>query len=161
MPKTDTPLGGEPPTAARFLFEVDGVEIGTFREVYGLQVTIGYREINEGGQNGFVHKVPGRMTWPNVVFRRGITESDNLFNWLSKTSGEGYAGNNNQLTRSTGAITAIDDIGTRLRSWEFDSVFPVRWKGPDFDVTSNDFLDEELEIAHHGFRSKTQPAGAS
>jgi phage tail-like protein len=161
MPKTDTPLGGEPPTSARFLFEVDGVEIGTFREVYGLQVSIAFQEIHEGGQNGFVHKVPGRMSWPNVVFRRGMTESDNLFDWLSKASGEGYAGNSNKLTRSTGAVTAIDDIGNRLRSWEFDSVFPVRWKGPDFNVTSNDFLDEELEVAHHGFRAKTQPAGTS
>jgi phage tail-like protein len=160
MASTD-PLGGEPPTASRFLFEVDGVEIGIFREVTGLQVTIGIEEINEGGQNGYVHKLPGRMSWPHVIFRRGMTESDALFTWMNKSSGEGFAGNANKLVRSTGAVTAIDASGTRLRSWDFADVFPVRWKGPDFETNSNDPLEEELEVAHHGFRARTQPGGTA
>ena len=150
------PLGGDLPTASRFLFELDGVEIGIFREISGLQVTVGVQEFREGGQNGFSHRVPGRMTWPNVIFKRGITQSNALFDWLNKSSGEGFAAGSNKLTRSTGAVTAIDQAGTRLRAWEFIDVFPVRWKGPDFSVTSRDPLEEELEITHHGFRAKTQ-----
>jgi phage tail-like protein len=159
MPSSDEPLGGDPPTASRFLFEVDGVEIGVFREVTGLQVTVAVDEIREGGQNGFAHKVPGRMSWPHLVFRRGVTESDALFTWLSKSSGEGFAGNGSKITRSTGAVTAITASGERLRSWEFNEVFPVRWKGPDFAVGSNQPLEEELEVAHHGFKSTTQSSG--
>jgi phage tail-like protein len=154
----ETPLGGDLPVATRFLFELDGVEIGVFREVRGLSVTVGVDEIREGGQNGFVHRVPSRMTWPNLVFRRGITQSDLLFDWLQRSSGEGFAGEGSKLTRSTGAVTAIDHVGGRLRSWEFIDVFPVRWQGPDFDVTSASPLEEELEVAHHGFRASTQPA---
>ena len=150
------PLGGDLPTASRFLFELDGVEIGIFREISGLQVTVGVQEFREGGQNGFSHRVPGRMTWPNVIFKRGITQSNALFDWLNKSSGEGFAAGSNKLTRSTGAVTAIDQAGTRLRAWEFIDVFPVRWKGPDFSVTSRDPLEEELEITHHGFRAKTR-----
>jgi phage tail-like protein len=156
MPASSTPLGGEMPTASFFVFEVDGVEIGVFREVTGLQVSVGVEEIREGGQNGFVRKVPGRMTWPHLVFRRGLTQSDNLFDWLSKSSGEGFAANNNTLTRSTGAVTAMDSTGSRLRSWEFQDVFAVRWKGPDFASETFAALVEELEVAHHGFKSKTQ-----
>jgi phage tail-like protein len=155
MPSSEEALGGDPPTANRFLFEVDGVEIGVFREVSGLQVTVGVEEIREGGQNGFSHKLPGRMSWPHVVFRRGVTDSDALFDWLSKSSGEGFAGNKNKLTRSTGAVTAIDATGNRLRAWEFADVFPIRWKGPDFAVGNSQPLEEELEVAHHGFKSKT------
>jgi phage tail-like protein len=158
-PSGSQALGGDPPSAARFLFEVDGVEIGVFRQVTGLEVTVGVTEIAEGGQNGFVHKVPGRMTWPNLVFRRGVTESDALFDWLNKSSGEGFAGNENRLTRCTGAVTAIDAVGTRLRSWEFSDVFPVRWKGPDFEANTNEPLEEELEVSHHGFRS-ARPGGS-
>ncbi|WP_134767102.1 phage tail protein [Nocardioides sp. 1609] len=152
----EDPLGGDIPTANRFLFELDGVEIGVFRELYGLQVTVGVEEFREGGQNGFSHRVPGRMTWPNIVFKRGVTSSNALFEWLQKSSGEGFASSGNKLTRSTGAVTAIDHVGTRLRAWELIDVFPVRWKGPDFSVASQDALEEELEIAHHGFRAKTQ-----
>ncbi|WP_372728292.1 phage tail protein [Nocardioides sp.] len=149
-------LGGDLPIANRFLFELDGVEIGIFREVQGLSVTVAVEEFAEGGQNSYAHRVPGRMSWPHLVFRRGMTQSNALFDWLSKSSGEGFAGNSNALTKSTGAVTAIDSVGTRLRSWEFIDVFPVRWKGPEFAVESTDPLEEELEVAHHGFRAKTQ-----
>src|SRR5882757_8553585 len=134
MPSSDTHLGGDPPIGSRFLFEVDGIEIGIFKEVRGLEVTVPTEEIKEGGQNGFAHKIPGRMSWPNIVFRRGLTQSDALFEWLAKTSGEGFAGNGNKLSRSTGAITAITHTGERLRSWELRAVFPVRWKGPEFGI---------------------------
>lgn len=155
-PSSQKPLGGEPPTANYFLFEVDGVEIGVFREISGLSVDVAVEEIREGGQNGFVRKVPGRMKWPNLIFRRGLTQSDALFDWLGKSSGEGFAGNQNKLTRHTGAVTAMGSDGDRLRSWEFADVFPVRWKGPDFEVGRSAPLEEELEVAHHGFKAKTQ-----
>lgn len=155
MPSSTTPLGGEPPVSGRFLFEVDGVEIGVFSEVSGLQLTVNVEEYAEGGQNGFVHKLPARMTWPNLVFRRGITDSDALFAWVQKTSGEGFASNGNKLTRSTGAVTIISSDNKRLRSWNLDGVFPIRWSGPSLSVKDNTPLEEELEVAHDGFRSKT------
>jgi phage tail-like protein len=147
-------LGGEPSTTSRFLFEVDGVEIGTFREVHGLSVTIDTTEVREGGENGFSHVLPGRMSWPHLVFKRGIVQSDALFDWLNKSSGDGFAANGNKITRSTGAVTVMSNTGVRLRAWDFDGVFAVRWSGPDFDTSSDNALEEELEVAHTGFRSK-------
>lgn len=156
-PATQNLLGSDLATASRFLFELDGAEIGVFSSVSGLEMTVETYQILEGGQNGFSHKLPGRITWPNLVFRRGITDSDALFAWLQKSSGEGFAASGNKLTKSTGAVTVIGLDGTRLRSWNLNDVWPVRWKGPDFDVSRDDPLQEELEIAHHGFVS-TKPA---
>lgn len=141
-------------TAATFLIEVDGVEIGRFSEISGLEVTVETEEIKEGGQNSFVHRVPGRMTWPNIRLKRGITQTDSLLQWLQKSSGEGFAGNGNKLQRSTAAITLVGPAGERLRSWEFDGAFPVKWTGPNFAVSSSDMAVEELEITHHGFRAR-------
>lgn len=156
MPSSsETPLGGDLTSANRFLFELDGTEIGVFREVHGLEVTVAVHEFSEGGQNAYSHRVPGRMRWPNLIFRRGLTDSNALFEWLSRSSGEGFAAAGNKLSRSTGAVTAIDTAGTRLRTWEFIDVFPVRWKGPEFSVESETPLEEELEVAHHGFRART------
>jgi len=31
----------------------------------------------------------------------------------------------------------------------------VRWSGPNFDANNAEPLHEELELAHHGFTSKT------
>ena len=123
--------------------------------ISGLEVSVGVEEIQEGGENNYVHKLPGRMSWPNITLKRGITQNDALLAWLNKSSGEQFSANGNKLTRSTAAITLMGPAGQRLRSWEFDGAFPVKWKGPDFDVASSDMALEELEITHHGFRAKS------
>ena len=157
-PNSSRYLGGEPALGSRFLFEVDGIEIGLFASVRGLQVTSETQTITEGGQNGFAYRLPGRLEWPNITFSRGLTDADALFDWVNKTAGEGFAAAGNKLERSTGAITAVGSDGSRLRSWSLDGVFPVRWTGPDFGADRSDPLTEELEVAHHGFRS-SDPSG--
>src|SRR5690554_3908938 len=155
LPESATPLGGEPTTSGHFLFEVDGVEIGVFREVTGLRLDITVEEYVEGGQNNYVHQLPGVMRWPNLVFTRGLVQSDALFAWVQKSSGEGFAGNDNKLTRATGAVTVINHRGERLRSWEIQGVFAVSWSGPQLAADSDEPLAETLEVAHNGFRSST------
>jgi phage tail-like protein len=149
----DTGFYDEGPIAAIFLVEVDGQPIGRFTEADGLSVDVAVESIEEGGQNGFVHKVPGRMTWPNLVLKRGMTQSDNLIDWLNKSSGEGFTAANDKLTRSTAAITMMSSSGKRLRSWEIEGAFPVKWSGPKFAADATTAVDETLEIAHHGFKS--------
>jgi phage tail-like protein len=141
------------PFTGKFKFSVEGVgEIGAFTEVSGLEVEVEVVEIKEGGQNHFLHKLPGPMKWPNIVFKRGITDSDNLFEWFSKTSGEGFAGEGSTLTRTQGQITLTDAIGESVRGWTFEGAFPVKWTGPSLVSSSQEAAIEELEIAHHGFR---------
>ncbi|GEL95046.1 phage tail protein [Cellulomonas composti] len=152
----DGPLGGDAPVSANFLFEVDGVPIGTFLEVSGLEVSVSTQEYVEGGQNQYAHRFPGVLRWPNLVFRRGLVDSDALFTWVGKASGDGFAANQNKLTRATGAVTVIDHQGTRLRSWSLDGVFAVAWSGPHLSVQASDALVETLEVAHNGFRAQTQ-----
>ncbi len=108
-PNSSRYLGGEPALGSRFLFEVDGVEIGLFASVRGLQVTSETQSITEGGQNGFAYRLPGRLEWPNITFSRGLTDTDALFDWVNKTAGEGFAAAGNKITRSTGAITAVGE----------------------------------------------------
>lgn len=141
------------PFTGKFKFSVEGVgEIGAFTDVSGLSVEVELVEIEEGGQNHFTHKVPGRMKWPNIVLKRGITDSDNLFEWFAKTSGEGFAGEGSTLERTQGEITLTDSQGETVRGWTFEEAFPVKWTGPTLASSSNEVAKEELEIAHHGFR---------
>lgn len=148
-------LGGDAPVATNFVFEVDGVEIGAFKEISGLQLTVTEHEYVEGGQNQYVHKLPGVIRWPHLVFKRGLVNSDALFTWVGKSSGEGFTGAQNKITRSTGAVTVISGDGTRLRSWEFEGVFAVAWSGPTLSADMASTLSETLEVAHNGFRAKT------
>jgi phage tail-like protein len=142
----------DPPFVAKFVFTVDGMEIGAFTEVSGLSVQIDVEELAEGGQNHYTHKLPGRMKWPNLVLKRGITNTDNLFAWFAKSSGEGFAGAGYKLDRKDGSIAVLDPKGKKIRSWKFVQAYPVRWSGPKFAANAKDLAVEELEVAHCGFK---------
>lgn len=148
---SDTGFYDHSATTATFLVEVDGEEVGRFTEVQGLELSVEVEEIQEGGENFFVHKLPGRFSWPNLVLKRGITESNNLLAWMDKTTSGGFESSGNKLERSTLAITLVSATGARLRSWNFEGAFAVKWSGPSFAASSDELASEELEIAHHGF----------
>jgi len=149
----------DPPFNGHFVFSVGSegeIEIGAFTECSGLSVDVEVEEVKEGGQNQFVHKLPGRMTWPNIVLKRGITNSDRLFEWLAECSGEGFEGLGNKLARKEGEVALMDPSGKRrIRKWEFEGAFPVKWSGPTMAAGSRDAATEQLEIAHHGFRASS------
>ena len=143
----------DPPFGARFVFTVDGVQIGAFTEVSGLAVTIDVEELAEGGQNQFTHKLLGRMKWPNLVLKRGITDSDALFQWLATCSGDGLTGAGNKIVGKEGEVRVLTSQGAPARSWHFTDAKPVRWTGPHFAASASELAMEELEVAHSGFRA--------
>jgi phage tail-like protein len=141
----------DPPFVGRFTFNVDGLVIGAFTEVSGLSVQIETEELAEGGQNQYTHKLPGRMKWPNLVLKRGITDTDNLFEWFQKCSGDGLAAQHNTIERHNGSISLLDAAGKTVRRWNFLDAYPVKWTGPRLAATSRDLAVEELEVCHCGF----------
>jgi phage tail-like protein len=143
----------DPPFAGKFVFTLDGLTIGAFTEVSGLSVLIEVEELAEGGQNQYTHRLPGRLKWPNLVLKRGITDSDNLFEWLQSCSGEGLNGAGNKVRRRNGAVTLLDAAGEPVRSWKFTDAYPVKWTGPRLSASSRDLAVEELEVCHCGFRA--------
>ena len=155
MPASDLYFVQSGINGGSFICEIDGVPIGMFTEVSGLEVTMQTAEIPEGGVNDHVHKLPGRTTWPNIVLRRGVTQSDALFQWMKRV-GQGVdphapRSNTYVVRPAVGAISLTSVTGVRLRSWMFMDAIPVRWSGPRFASTSSEMPQEELEIAHSGF----------
>jgi phage tail-like protein len=142
----------DPPYTGRFVLTVEGMTIGSFTEVSGLSVQIDTEELAEGGQNHYTHKLPGRMKWPNLVLKRGITDSDNLFEWFASCSGEGLAAADNKVQRRYGTVSLVDVAGKKVRSWTFVGAFPVKWTGPRLAASSRDLAVEELEVCHRGFK---------
>ncbi|HVM53099.1 MAG TPA: phage tail protein [Acidimicrobiales bacterium] len=155
MSPSDNSFYEKGPLTSTFVVEVDGDPIGRFTQVDGLEMEIEVESIDEGGQNDFSHKLPGRLKWPNIKLTRGVTQSDNLVEWMRQSAGEDFDGNKNKLTRSTVGIVMLSSSGRPLREWQVEGAFPVSWKGPSFSASDDDVLTEELEIAHHGFRAES------
>ena len=146
-----SPRSNDPPLTGRFTLTVDGLVIGNFTEISGLGVQIEVEELVEGGENQFTHKLPRHMKWQNIVFKSGVTNSDELFRWLADCSGHGFEAKGNQLKPRTATISVLSAAGEPVRSWSLEGAFPVKWTGPRLAASSRDLAVEELEVCHHGF----------
>ena len=143
----------DPPFVGAFMLEIDGLEIGRFTEITGLSVQMEVEEVKEGGNNEATIKLPGRLTWPNIVLKRGITDNDSLMQWILACSGEGLTGEGNKVTRRNGRISLLDATAAPVRTWNITAAMPVKWTGPQLSAGGNSLATEELEVGHGGFRA--------
>jgi len=127
-----------------FVLEIKGLAIGAFREVTGLQMERDILEYTEGGNNDFVHKLPGRVKYPNLVLKRGITDQDELMKWFWQTQAVPI--------RKPVTVQLVDSAAKIMRTWSFDAAYPVKWIGPNLNAGSDSPATEQLELVHAGMR---------
>jgi phage tail-like protein len=134
----------DPATGLRFDVTIDGVDIGSFTGCEGLGAEYEIFEYQEGGQNAFVHRLPGRLKYSPVRLTRPVDESSGrLAAWFS--------GFQQPARRCTASITAFDGAGNRIAQWNLVELYPSRWSGPAFTADGNAVAKETLELAHNGF----------
>ena len=137
-------IRNDPYAAFNFQVEIEGLIIGGFTEVNGLQVETAVEDYQEGGQNEYVHKLPGPTRYPsNLTLKRGLTDIDSFWRWHRKV----IAG---KITRKNGTVYLLDRQGLPAMWWDFKQAYPVKWSGPDLNAMENSVAIESLEIAHHG-----------
>ena len=130
--------------AVYFSVRIDGKELGLFTSLEGLGMEMVVEPREEGGQNAFVHQLPGRVKYTPVKLSRPFTsKSESLLAWFRDLA----AG----VTRTTGAITALGPSGDVLATWKLEGVFPTKWTGPSFSAENAKAATETLELAHNGF----------
>ena len=59
--------------------------LGIFKGLTGLEINYDVLEYREGGNNDFVHHLPGRMRYPNLVLSWGIVSDEILLQWFMAT----------------------------------------------------------------------------
>jgi phage tail-like protein len=124
-----------------FLAEVLGRTLGSFGAIRGLEAQVDILEYREGGINDVVHRLPGPISYPNLVLSNGLT---------SRAIEEWFAMTRLGAERHTMTVTFLDAAGKAVRAWSFAEAFPVRWTGPVLGADSGAVAGEELEIAHGG-----------
>jgi phage tail-like protein len=143
-PGSTTP---DPLRASFFRVEV-GETIGYFTECTGLSMEYDVVEYTEGGVNDFVHKLRGRMKFPNLVLKRGVTHEESFFKW--------FLACREKTERRELSITLFGGPDLKpVRTWSFVGAFPVKWTGPDLNAKASDAGTETVEIAHQGLASVT------
>jgi len=134
----------DPAVSLFFSVQVDGHDLGAFTSCDGLgfEVTVEQRE--EGGNNGFVHMLAGRIKYSNIKLTRPVNgDSSKVALWFGAMAG--------LVVRTNAEIAALRPNGDTVATWTVRDVIPVKWSGPQLSVESAKVATETLELAHHGF----------
>jgi len=136
------------------LIEMEKLAVANFQECSGLAIEVEVLEVIEGGHNEFIHKLPGRIKYPNIVLKRGVTESRQFADWRPVATDKQI-----MMTRQNLSIILFDHSGAQIRRWEVTGAYPVKWTGPDMKATSMEVAIETLELAHQGWREEWPGGG--
>jgi phage tail-like protein len=128
----------------RFRVIISGLSVGEFSECSGLEMTVKTDEVREGGENRYVHRLPGRIEYGNLTLRRGYAVTNEFFSWF-QTSFTPV-----MTARKTVTIALVNQDGATVMEWTFLNAYPVKWTGPSFKAGDNAIAVESLELAHSG-----------
>jgi phage tail-like protein len=139
-----------PPTS--FSFIVNGVSTlegidSQFQSVTGLTTEIGTEEYAEGGENRFLHQLPNRPKYPNLVLKRGLILNSGLIKW-SRDAMEKFQFEPRDLiiTLNGGAQSTAP-----LMVWNVIGAYPVKWDVSEFNAEENKLAIETVELKYRYF----------
>ncbi|HET9214195.1 MAG TPA: phage tail protein [Gaiellaceae bacterium] len=127
-----------------FLVEIDGIASAAFKSVSGLGAEAEVIEYREGSDPvSSSRKLPGRVKYPNVTLKRGITASRDLWQWW-KTVADG------NVQRRNVAIVLLDDARTPVLRWLLRNAWVAKIEASELEAAKNEVAVESVELAHEG-----------
>jgi phage tail-like protein len=124
----------------RFLVELDGIVQAGFSDVSGFGSNVEVIEYREGGDAATVRKLPGKVSFPDITLKWGITDSRELYDWHR-------AAVDGAIQRKNGSIILQDDAGQEKIRWNFFGAWPSKWDGADFSAKGNDVAIDTLTVS--------------
>ncbi len=138
----------DPYSNFNFLVEIDGVASAGFAEAdlpAGRIETLEYRE--GGDKTSAARKLPGRVSYENVVLRRGLSGRTDLYDWWR-------AVRDGTLDRRNAAIVLLDEARSPVQRWLLRDAWPVRLAYTRLDGLGNEIAIETLELTYESFATE-------
>ncbi len=137
-------IRNDPYVPFNFLVEIEGLLVGGFTEVTGLQIETEVQDYREGGLNEYVHKLAGPTRYPsNLILKHGLTDIETLWSWHQDVT-------QGTIKRRNGTIYLLDNRRLPAMWWDFMEAYPVKWGGPELRADSNIVAVETVELVHKG-----------
>lgn len=117
-----------------------------FKKVSGLSSEIETVTYKEGGENLFTHRLPGRVSYSNLVLERGMVVGSPLnleFNAAMSSL---------RLIPGNVLIALLNDDSSPRTAWLFWNTYPVKWRVSDLDASANAIVIETMELAYSRFQ---------
>lgn len=123
-----------------FLIEIDGIVQAGFSECSGLGSAIEMTEYREGGDTKTVRKLRGKVSYPDITLKWGVTTSRELYDWhLAALEGN--------VQRKNGSVIVLDDLGTEKVRWNFFGGVAMKWDAPSLNASGSDVAVDTLTIS--------------
>jgi phage tail-like protein len=126
-------------------FEKEGTD-SSFQEVSGISSEMTTEDVIEGGENGYVHKLPTGLKGTNLELKRGIAQLNSpLVAWCKAVLEGGFV---NRIKPKTVLVNLLDQTQKPVRSWEFVNAYPIKWEVEGFNATKNECAIEKIVLSY-------------
>jgi phage tail-like protein len=147
--------GEDPIVGLNFYLELDGTQIGSFRECSGLEVEVEIIESKETDKTGkmVIRKIPGANKYTPITFKKGQTSDRKLWDKFAESlSSQSIAGKRpGGFKRMNGAVIIKDISGQAVAArYTFSEAWISKYKGGELNASSNNLALEEVTIVHEG-----------
>jgi phage tail-like protein len=137
----DLPYGNQ-----HFLVDLGDGNEGTaagFSEIVLPDIAIDVIEYRNGNdKESGTHKLPGLTRYDNVILRRGIIGSLNLYGWINQVR------NGDANAKRTVTITLLAEDLTAVLTWKLLRAWPVKYSFRDLNAKGTDVAIEQLVLAY-------------
>lgn len=116
-----------------------------FQTVSGLSVEYDMEEYKEGGENRFVHKLPVRAKYADMVLRRGMLTDSEVIRWFVE------AFRDRTFAPTDVNVILMNEQGAPLRTWKVVHAIPKKWSVREFNSMDNTVAVETLELFYRYF----------
>lgn len=100
----------DPGSSLYFRLTIDGHDMGVFNGCEGLAVEVEVEEYSEGGNNGYVTRLPTRLKHSTLKLTRPLTpDSGKLTTWISSII--------TGVVRPTVQVAALRADGSQVAQW--------------------------------------------
>ncbi len=119
----------------------------SFKEVSGIGSEMAIEEVEEGGLNSYLHKLPKTIKHPNLILKRGIAKINSpLVLWCKSVLELDYSV---PITPLPVMVQLMNETKLPIRSWTFTNAFPVKWEVDSFESQKNEVAIESIELAYN------------
>ena len=118
-----------------------------FQEVTGLTSDLETEEFVEGGENRFVHKLPKRTKYSEIILKRGMFKGSGVFQWCRRAIEDFDIQPTNVL------ISLLNEKHDPLVSWYVVNAYPVQLSISEFKSDQSAIVVESIKLNYNYFKN--------
>lgn len=122
-----------------------------FQTLSGLTVEYDMEEYREGGENRFVHKLPVRTKYADLVLRRGMLTGPGTLDGNSVVKWCLDAFRERVFTAADVTVLLLNDKSEQVRTWKVAHAVPKKWSVSDFNSGESSLVIETFELSYQYF----------